>query len=237
MSLERLALIILCVWVFRKILVLFLFMVPFRLVATVKRKYNGFLPKGKNILEKLRNFICWKIRDLKDCLCLYWIAYIPSMHVRMFFYRHIYMIDIGKDSFIYKGAEFRNPDALKLGNYVIVGDNAVLDARSGITMGDNVCLGSNVSIWTYQHDYRDPDFKCNPEHFGPVVIGNRVWIGPNTIILHNVHIGEGAVVAAGAVVTKDVPPFSVVAGIPAKKIADRPRNMTYCFGSDYRHFL
>ena len=221
---------------FYKPLVLLLFAVPFRMVARVKRKYNGFLPKGTNLVSKARNFICWKIRDFKDCLCLYWIAYIPSMRVRMFFYRHVYLINMGKNVVVYKGAEFRNPEALQMGNNVVLGDNAILDARAGIIIGNNVCLASNVSIWSYQHDYRDPDFKCNPEHFGTVQIDDRVWIGPNTIILRNVHIGEGAVVAAGAVVSKNVAPFTVVAGIPAKPIAERPRNLTYNLSKSHRHF-
>ena len=68
-------------------------------------------------------------------------------------------------------------------------------------------------------------------------IGNRAWIGPNTVILHSVHIGEGAVVAAGAVVTKDVEAFSIVAGIPAKKIGERNKNLKYKMDGSYLSFL
>ena len=60
-----------------------------------------------------------------------------------------------------------------------------------------------------------------PNKRGPIVIHDRVWIGPGVTILHNVTIGEGAVVAAGAVVTKNIPPFTLVGGIPAKVIAKR----------------
>ncbi|MFK1641101.1 DapH/DapD/GlmU-related protein [Bacteroides fragilis] len=71
----------------------------------------------------------------------------------------------------------------------------------------------------------------------PVVIEDRVWIGPNAIILHSVTIGEGAVVAAGAVVTKDVPPFSIVGGIPAKVIGSRNSNLKYEFDGQYLPFI
>ena len=62
-----------------------------------------------------------------------------------------------------------------------------------------------------------------------VIIESRAWIGPNVIILPGVHVGEGAVCAAGCVVTKDVEPYSVVAGIPAQKVNERPRNLVYEF--------
>lgn len=62
-----------------------------------------------------------------------------------------------------------------------------------------------------------------------VEIGNRVWIGSNVIILPGVHIGEGAVCCAGCVVTKDIEPFSVVAGIPARKVGERPKDLRYNF--------
>lgn len=116
-------------------------------------------------------------------------------------------------------------------------NNAILDARAGITIGSNVNISSNVSIWTLQHDYRDPYFRCTPEHYGPVVIENRVWIGPSVTVLHDVTIGEGAVVAAGSVVTKSVPPYTLVGGIPAKVIGKRPKELKYNFTGKHRHFL
>ena len=177
------------------------------------RKIGGKFCKGRNIFEKARNYFCASVMgDFKDRLCLKWISEIPSHHLRNFFYRHIYLVQMDDKVVIYAGAEIRNAACLKIGRGSIIGDNAILDAREGIEIGENVCLASNVSIWTLQHDYRDPYFACNPEHYGPVKIGDRAWIGPNTIILRNVNVGEGAVVAAGAVVTKDVPPYTLVGG-------------------------
>ena len=74
----------------------------------------------------------------------------------------------------------------------IVGDNVLLDARRGLTIGKNVNFSSNVSVYTLQHDHRSPTFSCSPDG-GNVAIGDRVWIGCNVVILPGVTIGEGAV--------------------------------------------
>ena len=164
-------------------------------------------------------------------------SFIHSHRIRKFFYKNVHQIQIEKKVVIYSGTEIRNPSGLCIGKGSIIGDNAILDARAGIKIGKNVNLSSNVSIWTLQHDYRDPDFACNPNHYGPVRIENRVWIGPNSIILRNVTIGEGAVVAAGSVVTHNIPPFELWGGVPARSLGKRPQNMRYEFKGTYCHFL
>lgn len=161
---------------------------------------------------------------------LFQIGMIPSVHLRKWLYRGLGG-SMGKNVTIHFRTEIRCPERLTLGDGTIIGDNAVLDARRGLTMGRNVNLSSNVSIYTLQHDHRDPNFDCPPEHqvkFS-VEIDDRVWLGSNVIVLPGVHIGEGAVCCAGCVVTKDVEPYAVVAGIPAKKVSERPRNLTYNF--------
>ena len=102
----------------------------------------------------------------------------------------------------------------------------MLDGRRGLKLGNNVNLSSNVSIYTLQHDHRDPYFGVQG---GRVVIEDRVWLGSNVIVLPGVTIGKGAVCCAGCVVTKDVPPYTVVAGIPAKKVNERPQDLRYEF--------
>lgn len=177
------------------------------------------------------------IKDFIEVYLLWLVGYIPSMHIRMFVYRYLYGIQMAPNVFVYKGVEIRGRKKLIIGFGTIIGDDSMLDARAGITIGENVNFSSGVQIWTLQHDYRDPEFRCVPDHYGPVTIGNRVWIGPRVTILPNVSIGEGAVVGAGSVVTKDVPPYFVVAGIPARKIGERPRNLTYVFNGKSRHFI
>ena len=138
---------------------------------------------------------------------------------------------------IYYGLEVREPSRISIGEGSIIGDNTILDGRNGICIGQNVVFASNVRIWTEQHDHRDPWFRCETQEHKPVVIGDRAWIGSHTVILHSVHIGEGAVVAAGAVVTHDVAPYTIVAGIPARKIAERNHDLRYSFTGEHRHFI
>ena len=122
------------------------------------------------------------------------------------------------------GVEFRSPWKVKIGDHSIIGHNAVLDARERIVIGENINIGSQVMVWTLQHDYNDPDFRTKG---GKVVIEDFAWISTRALILPNVTIGRGAVVAAGAVVTTDVPPYTVVGGIPARKIGERTRAFNY----------
>lgn len=155
---------------------------------------------------------------------------IPSHHIRDFLYRHVWMVDMQPGAIIYFGAEIRASANLHIGRGSIIGDRAILDARrGGIHIGENVNLGSGVKLWTGQHDYNDPYFRSVPGRRGPITIHDRAWLGPNVTILHSVTIGEGAVVAAGAVVTKDVEPYALVGGIPAKKIGERTRDLRYVF--------
>lgn len=166
---------------------------------------------------------------------IFQVGMIPSHHIRMFLYKHLYKIKIEKGVVIYFGSEIRGSWNLHIGEGSIIGDRALLDARrNGIDIGKYVNIGSNVSFYTDQHDYNDPYFRSSPNKVGKITIDDRVWIGPNAIILHSVHIGEGAVIAAGAVVTKDIEPYSVVGGIPAKKIAERNHDLKYVFNGKSR---
>ncbi len=222
MNLFILFLLVLVIALFYKLLILFVTSPLLWFYSYESRLVQGKFCKGKNLFEKVRNFLCASLNSYTERLALKWVSEIPSHHIRNFFYRYIYLINMADKVVIYYGAEIRTPTSLKIGRGSIIGDNAILDAREGIEIGENVCLASNVSIWTLQHDYRDPYFACNPEHYGPVKIGDRAWIGPNTIILRNVYVGEGAVVAAGAVVTKDVPPYTLVGGGTGKTLRKAP---------------
>lgn len=165
------------------------------------------------------------------------VGFIPSHTIRNFIYRKVLLVNMAEYAIIYYGSEIRAPYNLKIGKGSIIGDKSILDARNGIEIGENVNFSSNVHIWTEQHDHRDPYFDCNSGTTFKVTIGNRVWIGPNVTILPKVKIGEGAVIAAGSVVTKNVEPFTIVAGLPAKKIGERNRDLKYVFEEIPSSFL
>lgn len=217
------------------------------LIPYIKHKNNvgrnlDAEPKGTNPKIGHRNKI-----NIKLILSLYingFVRYmmfqtgmIPSHKIRNLIYRHVFGVKMGKNSVVYFGAEIRGASQLELGDGCIVGDKSVLDARrGGINIGKNVQLGSFVKLWTGSHDHDDPYFRSMPHKRGPIKIGDRVWIGSGATILHSVTIGEGAVVAAGAVVTKNVEPYSIVAGVPAKKIGERSHDLRYEFDGTYFNF-
>jgi acetyltransferase-like isoleucine patch superfamily enzyme len=148
---------------------------------------------------------------------LHLVGCFPSHHFRRIFYR-LAGVKIGKGSALHMGTTFYNPGNITIGNDSIIGEKATLDGRDTLTIGNHVDIASEVMIYNAEHDISDPHFKARQ---APVMIEDYVFIGPRAIILPGVTIGKGAVVAAGAVVTKDVPPGMIVGGIPAKEIGER----------------
>lgn len=168
-------------------------------------------------------------------LGLSFLAYVPSHALRKAGLR-VYGAKIASRALVYHGLWTVNPWRLSIGESSVIGDHAILDARGGITIGRNVNLSTNVSIWTGQHDYQSSNFAYVE---GPVRIGDYAWISFRATILPGITVGEGAVVAACAVVTKDVAPYTVVAGVPAKVIGARNRDLKYDLLEDcnYLRFL
>jgi maltose O-acetyltransferase len=160
------------------------------------------------------------LKFLATLLC----GYIPSHRIRRFIYRTFLHMKIARTTVIYGGAEIRDAWNVTIGEHSIVGHRAILDGRRGLEIGKNVVLGTGVWIWTLEHDPQDPDFATKG---GPVVIEDYAWISCRTVILPGVTIGEGAVVAAGAVVTQDVPSYTIVGGVPARVIGQRTRDLRY----------
>jgi acetyltransferase-like isoleucine patch superfamily enzyme len=155
------------------------------------------------------------------------IGHIPSHVIRKFFYV-ISGINIPFDSTIHMGARFFNPEGITIGHDSIIGNNSFLDGRALLRIGNHTSMASDVMIYNDEHNIHSPRYENT---FGPVTIGDYVFIGPRVIILPNVTIGDGAIVAAGAVVTKDIPPFEVWGGVPAKKITNRNlKNPQYTLG-------
>lgn len=105
---------------------------------------------------------------------------------------------------------------ITFGKNVFLNSGCKFQDQGGITIGDNCLIGHNVVLSTINHDLNPAKNRRN--HYAPLKIGDNVWIGSNVTILAGVTIGEWSVVAAGAVVTKDVAPYSIVGGVPAKFI-------------------
>lgn len=115
---------------------------------------------------------------------------------------------------------------IAVGARTSIGMSNVLQGQGGIRIGSDVLLGPNVVIMSENHKFerRDLPIREQGETRQCVDIGDDVWVGSNVTILAGVKVGNGAIVAAGAVVNKDVAPFTIVGGVPAKQIGIRPES-------------
>jgi len=174
------------------------------------------LNRGVNVLLDFELMIL----NLISCL-------VPLHSVRKFFFRFA-GVKIGKNSYIHMGVRFFLPINITIGEGTIIGDHVFLDGRAFLRIGNNVDIASQVLIYNSEHDVDSEGFDPIEE---PVEIADYVFIGPRAIILPGVKIGRGAVIGAGAVVTKDVEPFKIVGGVPAKVIGERKnKNPRYKLG-------
>jgi acetyltransferase-like isoleucine patch superfamily enzyme len=161
------------------------------------------------------------------------VAHVPSFTLRHLWYRRALGIQLGQHASVHMGAyvEFYGPSEIRrigvsIGRNSRIGRNCSIDARSPLTIGDNVSVSPEVIILAGTHDVNDPRFAPSPVGPWAVAIGDYVWIGTRAMILPGVTVGRGAVVAAGSVVTKDVPPLTIVAGVPARPIGNRDSGAT-----------
>lgn len=160
-------------------------------------------------------------------MILHFIGNIPSHLIRRFFYRLAGM-KIGKGTTIHMETKFYRTENIEIGNDSIIGEGAVLDGRGKLIIGNHVAIASEVMIYNSEHDVNDTHFNPKIED---VIIEDYVFIGPRAIILPGIRVGKGAVVGAGAVVTKNVPPFHIVGGVPAKLIGERKvKDLSYKLG-------
>lgn len=177
---------------------------------------NGKTLTTQETIDKISVRIINILLELEVYL-LHFVGSIPSHLFRRGAYR-IVGIKIGKGSSVHMHTRFYDPKRISIGQDTIIGEYAVLDGRDKLVIGNHVDIASNVMIYNSEHDISGDTFEATN---GPVTIEDYVFIGPRVIILPNVTIGHGAVVAAGAVVTKDVAPFTIVGGVPAKEIGER----------------
>lgn len=152
-----------------------------------------------------------------ELLLLRVVGFIPLHFIRKFAYI-LAGVEIGSAAHLHMGTQFFNPRNIKIGKGTIIGQNAFLDGRDRLIIGNHVDIASDVMIYNSEHDINSDEFKATT---GEVIVEDYVFIGPRVIILPGVKVGRGAVVAAGAVVTRDVEEGMMVGGVPAKVIGQR----------------
>lgn len=162
-----------------------------------------------------------------ELMFLRWVGHIPFHSIRRFFYRLTGM-RIGRGSTIHMWANFFDPKNIEIGEGTIIGNNAFLDGRAPLIIGNHVDIASEIMIYNSEHDITAEDFRAIEES---VEIGDYAFIGPRVIVLPGVKVGMGAIIGAGAVVTKDIPDFAIAGGVPAKVIGERKiKNPRYRLG-------
>ncbi len=158
--------------------------------------------------------------------CLWLTAWMPTHTLRVIGLR-LFGASIGPDVALGRGIRVFYPWKLSIAAHTVIGMRVYLDARGGLKIGSNANISAEAAIWTAEHDIQSPEFAMTE---APVAIGDRAWVCFRSTLLPGVTIGEGSVVAAGSVVTTDVPAFSFVGGVPAQVIGKRNENLAYELG-------
>lgn len=163
------------------------------------------------------------------------INHIPSHKIRLAWYRNVLGWSIGPKAAILLGLHAQMNGVRTSGQKVDIGTGTFINygclfhTTGGIIIGDQVSISAGVWLMTGTHDMNDPQFI---DKYKPIVIGDYAWIGTRATILGGVTIGEGAVVMAGAMVTRDVAPYAVVGGVPARVVRNRELcDLSYSFDS------
>lgn len=150
---------------------------------------------------------------------------------------HPEMVEIGEFSTIFSNVHFEVHGPIKIGKYVDIASYAYIQSGAEVIIGDFACVGNGVKIYAETNTYKTPDqrekrillsLSCSapPELFyiekSPVIIEDYAYLGTNAMVLPGVRIGRGAIVGAGAVVTKNIPPYMIAVGVPARPLKKRP---------------
>jgi glycosyltransferase involved in cell wall biosynthesis/acetyltransferase-like isoleucine patch superfamily enzyme len=186
-----------------------------RMVIGNLGRYLKCIYKSKNLLNLfVREYIANRV-----------IAFTPSITIRRFFYSKILSIKMDRSVNIQMGCYIYDSNGeLTLGKNTIVNRYCTLDRRGGLYIGSSVNISAEVAIYTAGHDPQSPSFK---DYVKPVIIEDYVWLGTRSSIMPGVRIGKGAFVLPGAIVTRDVAPFKIVGGIPAKEVGERNNLLNY----------
>lgn len=189
----------------------------------------------KELIKKLLQHVRGGVNGVKSTIYTFIIPHLPSKTLRNRLIRW-FGVKATNNVMFWPGFSVRNPKGLIIEDGVSIGPKCLLDARRGLTIRKSAVIAYEAIIWSLNHDYNDIHFCGKGAH---TEIGAYAWICSRSIILPGVKVGEGAVVASGAIVTKDVPPYTIVGGIPAKIIGQRDKKV-YEYGykacKDYTHF-
>lgn len=178
-----------------------------------KGMINIFVALIRVLPKKNREYLLSLTRNIKN---------LKGLGLRYIVFKSL-CASCGENVAIFEGVYIKNSAKISVGNNVSVHPMSYIEGGGGLDIGSDVSIAHGVTIMTINHGYKSKDIPIKYQDSIPkkVVVGNNVWIGARAVILPGVTIGDGCVVAAGAVVTKDITERSVVAGVPARRIKGR----------------
>lgn len=167
----------------------------------------------------------WKIRAECKELSLWLICAIPKGvgdWLRSKTLPH-FLADLGDSTIIQDRFRVANPEKVSIGSHCNLAQGVFLTGGGGITIGNYVGMGPDTKVWSVNHRYEDPDIPWIKQGYEklPVVIEDDVWLGASCFVMPGVRIGKGAIVSAGTILMKSVPPYAIVAGNPGRVVGWR----------------
>lgn len=169
----------------------------------------------------------WSFRHELKQLALWFIGEVPVGPGNWLRARCLpwYLNKLGHNTVIQHGFRVFTPEKVSIGSNCNFAQGVFITGGGGVTIGDWVGLGPDVKVWSVNHRFDDPDqpWLLQGSNKKEVVIGDDVWLAANVFVMPGVTIGKGAIVAAGSVVNKSIPPFALVAGNPARVIGWRKK--------------
>jgi acetyltransferase-like isoleucine patch superfamily enzyme len=151
------------------------------------------------------------------------VTHLPVYSLRTGYLRTVLRFSIGPGASIHMGCFFTGRK-IRIGSRSIINRDCYLDGRGGLSIGTDTSISPESYLVSLTHDVNSSDFSAIAK---PLEIGNQVWIGARSLLLPGVRVEDGAVIGAGAIVTRSVAARVVVAGNPARKIGERTGDLKY----------
>lgn len=169
----------------------------------------------------------WSARSECSELALWFVCHLPRGVGRWVRARVLpaRFAKFGSNTVIQDQFRVTNPEKVSIGSHCNFAQRVFITGGGGVTIGDYVGLGPDVKIWSVNHRFEDPDTPWMLQGYDkhPVVIEDDVWLGANCFVMPGITIGRGAILSAGTVLMKSVPPFAIVAGNPGRVVGWRKR--------------
>jgi maltose O-acetyltransferase len=173
--------------------------------------YNHLSEPSKPVYLVCRALNFLRHRAKKYAQRIRYLSYLPRLG------------EVGDEIILDSDIYINKPHNISIGNGTFIGQGVTLNAIDKISFGENcgIAAGSYFMTWNHVIDDRTVELRATGKESAPVHVGDGAWVGYNAVVLPGVDIGTGAVVAAGAVVTEDVPDWTVAGGVPASPMAVR----------------